>query len=65
MKKDELDFAAKITFGDGSTLDYSQDEQDKWFWLYTDEDGKQESGEPFLTIEDCFLDARDRFGNKK
>ncbi|MEF3086566.1 hypothetical protein [Bacillus altitudinis] len=51
MKKDELGLAAKITFYDGSTLDYSQDEQ--------------ESGETFLTIDDCFLDARDRFGNKK
>lgn len=64
MKKDELDFAAKITFNDGSTLDYVP-EQDKWFWLYTDKDGKQECEGPFLCIEDCFLDARDRFGNKR
>jgi len=65
MTINDLDLAVTITLNNGSTIEYSQNEENQWFWTLTDPKGNKKEGETFPTIEDCYLDVRDHFGNRQ
>ncbi len=64
MTLNDLDLAVTVTLNDDSIIEYSQNEENQWFWTHTDPNGNKEEGEAFPTIEDCYLDVRDRFSNR-
>ncbi|WP_350303365.1 hypothetical protein [Bacillus pumilus] len=64
MTLNDLDLAVTVTLNDDCIIEYSQNEEIQWFWTHTDPKGNKEEGEAFPTIEDCYLDVRDRFSNR-
>lgn len=57
----------KIILNDRSTVEFlkSTSPKEEWFWLFTDnETGERLEGERYSSFDDCYLDARDHFGNR-